>query len=127
MTNLIDDIKRDREAGTPGNWVVETYDAGDRSWWAGMPSVGADEEQDCSIVHWDGFVQKHWRSANGDNQIHANARRIARVPAMEDALIAAVEFVEDMQQVHDGFDLGEPHDHVGHYINKFMAALEAGQ
>lgn len=46
--------------------------------------------------------------------------------AMESALLAAVEFVEDMQQVHDGFDLGEPHDHIGHYINKFMTALEQG-
>jgi hypothetical protein len=61
---------------TPGPWHVVIDDDGNPL--SGRPSVSASDELDCSIVHWDGFVQEYWRSARGDKEIQANARHIAR-------------------------------------------------
>ena len=63
---------------TPGPWHVVIDDDGNPL--SGRPSVSASNDMDCTIVHWDGFVQKYWRSARGDNEIHANARLIAAAP-----------------------------------------------
>ena len=108
--SIFDDIERDAKAGTPGDWSVCEYDAGNILWWSGLPSVQANEEQDCAIVHWDGFVQEFWRSPNGDKQIQANARRIARVPQIERIALAAKMLAEiiDMPVQSHG-DLGRYH------------------
>lgn len=129
---LIDDIKRDQRQGTSGAWSICEYDAGDVDHWSGMPSVQAEDKYDCAIVHWDGFVQRFWRSANGDCQIHANARRIARVPAMEEALLAAVELADGFELLVQDLmnDEEADADNLADALCKLVdlrAALEAGQ
>lgn len=63
-------------AATQGEWSVFEYDAGSYIYDAGgfpTPSIQC-EEADCAIVHWDGFKQEYWVSANGNaKQIEANA------------------------------------------------------
>jgi len=70
--NLIDQIKADREAGTRGPWAQSRYEFGRI---VGPRSAVAD----CY-----GRFSGIWT-----NVVEANARRIARVPDMEAALIAA--------------------------------------
>lgn len=71
--SMIDDIKRDREAGTDGPWVVRTLE---NFGWNICHYLGGDKFDIFRI----GKV--------GDQ---ANAHRIARVPDMEAALIIAEE------------------------------------
>lgn len=80
---------------TRGPWSVCYYDAGDRDYYDHMgpcPSIQAPDDQDCAIVHWDGFKQQYWASANGNQkQIEANARLIAAAP---DLLAACQAYVK---------------------------------
>lgn len=69
---------------TPGPWHIVIDDDGNPL--SGRPMVAAAPELDCAIVHWDGFIQKYWRSARGDKEIHANARLIAAAPDLLEAL-----------------------------------------
>ena len=81
------------DAATPGPWAVVEYDAGDRAHYdhnGPCPSIQAPDDQDCAVVHWDGFKQKYWSAANGNQkQITANARAIATWPTLAAELIAA--------------------------------------
>lgn len=74
---------------TPGPWDVCFYDAGDKSYYdhnGPCPSVVA-RDHDCAVVHWDGFKNKYWSSANGNqSQIVANALLIASAPGLLEAL-----------------------------------------
>lgn len=83
---------------TPGPWRVVLYDCGDishRDHNGPCPGVFAAPEHDCAIVHWDGFKQEFWSSANGDQrQIEANAALISAAPDMLEALEAAVADLE---------------------------------
>ena len=86
--NLIEAIKADREAGTPGPWSMET------------------KRTSCGVCHQVGPWPHKWRAgdsmsaciyddypspAEGTDAMLSNARRIARVPDMEAALLAAAE------------------------------------
>lgn len=87
---LIDDIKRDREAGTPGDWSApEKY----------LSEVEA-ESGDTIASCWHEHAVGQKITLNGVlscslQESASNARRIARVPAMEEALL---EKVEDLQE-----------------------------
>ena len=72
---------------TPGPWRVIIDDDGNPL--SGRPGVFAADKYDCSIVHWDGFVQTYFRSARGDKEIHANARLIAAAPELFEQLVWA--------------------------------------
>ena len=75
------ELTRLAEAATPGPWTVFDYDCGDKPHYdhnGPCPSIQAPVDQDCAIVHWDGFKQEYWSSANGDpRRIEANAAFIA--------------------------------------------------
>jgi len=81
---IFDDIKRDREAGTPGDW--------DKSGSHRMETefgVYADSGRSiCSTGgYYDGLDQTHGQNVS-------NARRIARVPQLEAIALAAEELAE---------------------------------
>lgn len=93
---------------TPGPWSVVYYDAGDCDFYdhgGPCPSVQAPDEEDCAIIHWDGFKQKYWSSANGNQrQIEANAARIVACvnacegladPSVVPELVKALEIALD--------------------------------
>lgn len=71
---------------TKGPWSVFFYDCGDKSHYdhnGPCPSIVAPDDLDCDIVHWDGFKQEYWSSANGNqSQIVANAHLIAAAPEL---------------------------------------------
>lgn len=73
---------------TTGPWTVFYYDAGDRYYDRDgpCPSIQAPPEEDCAIVHWDGFKQSYWKSANSQEEIEANAQLMACAPEMLYAL-----------------------------------------
>lgn len=82
MTKIdIEQIKADREAGTHGPWhVIED--------WYGEDVEGYNINSPCSeIIGCEGLM--------GCKEI--DARRIARVPDMEDALIEVVELLESIR------------------------------
>jgi len=82
----IDAIKADREAGTPGPWSVFVDDSGDK--WTGWPlSVNCDSIDDKTVVRTGGFWPYEWDAKTSQHEAVANARRIARVPDLENAVI----------------------------------------
>ena len=87
--SMIDDIKRDREAGTDGPWRIKDCDSmGDRCTHY-YQEVWNDET--------DILVTTEVTRAHNDGGT-ANMRRIARVPDMEAALIEAVEALQAWDQ-----------------------------
>lgn len=87
---------------TPGPWRVVWYDCGDKPHYdhnGPCPLIDAPEDQDCAIVHWDGFKQQYWSSANGNQkQIEANAALIAAAPCMLAALTDAANLLSGIGQ-----------------------------
>lgn len=86
---LIERIKLDREAGTAGPWT-EMHDHPDPATAASLANIRS-EANECGyaadIAHVFGCDHTH----DGRQEQKHNARRIARVPEMEEALMAAVE------------------------------------
>lgn len=91
MTNLIDDIKRDLEAGTPGPWTASDWNLDDGPEMTTVGRVYKEEVTPRRSSIWPGGIahERVAETSDGANPL-ADARRIARVPAMEDALLAAV-------------------------------------
>ncbi len=85
--SLIDDIKRDREAGTPGPWHL--HDCKD---WDGRATYHYQEvwTEDCDVI-----AAEVYRAHNDGGS--ANMSRIARIPEMEAALLAAEELAEAVE------------------------------
>lgn len=80
---LIDDIKRDREAGTPGPWFFHRDEL--------MHEVHPMGSYDLIGIFTQDDTGNTWQADEG------NARRIARVPAMEEALLAAVDALKALK------------------------------
>lgn len=91
MNNLLDQIKADREAGTPGPWA-----------WEGGEMVCADGKV-IDHVSYEGM----WFARYDEAEDAANARRIARVPDMEAALLAAGELADAAGVMMDQCDDGD--------------------
>lgn len=118
-----DELKKLAEAATPGPWHVVYYDAGDkphRDHNGPCPGIFASEELDCAIIHWEGFKQEYWSSANGSQkQIQTNAELIAAAnPAAILKLLAInAELVEALKEISadyaDRFDLESPSTNPG--------------
>jgi hypothetical protein len=119
---------------TPEPWEVVIDDDGNPL--SGRPSIFAAPELDCGIVHWDGFVQPYWRSARGDNEIHANAARIVACvnalegianPAAIPMLVAEMKLIERRLRPHDEDDLEDDRrdKRIAHSIaRRALAALD---
>ena len=79
------------------------YDAGDCAHYdhnGPCPGIFPDDKYDTCVIHWDGFKQQYWSSANGDQrQIKANAAFIVRACnshyQLVDALREAIEELWD--------------------------------
>lgn len=94
MTDL-DELERLLAKATEGPWRVIDYDCGDTEHYdhnGPCPSIQAPDDQDCAIVHWDGFKQKYWSAANGNQrQIEANAALIVALRNAAPAMIAELK------------------------------------
>ena len=123
MTNLLEQIRRDREAGTSGPWAKDK--------WSCLKSSNGEV-----VTVW-GLGIAH---SNRDEETEANARRMARTPAMEEALLAAEELMEGaaaiMAMVESGAIRVRPSDReefmsglelLNDGDDAFRAALEVGQ
>ena len=106
MTETTQDLLARLTGFTPGPWESIIDDCGQL---AGRPGVSASADLDCSIVHWDGFVQHYWRSARGDKEIHANAALIAAAPDLHRiATEQAVEIERLREALEDAkYDLAQ--------------------
>lgn len=106
--NMIDQIKADREAGVPGPWAYEAH--GDTiQYGVGVCHAISDIEMAFPLSgHVDSDVMVTDTvcvEVNGQT----NARRIARVPDMEAALLAAADLADDdtiEQMIGDVFHVG---------------------
>ena len=99
--SLIDDIRKDREAGTPGRWKspYETWDHGwelqtpcDNTYQGVGPECADDSKTPIAIIGVNSAFGK-------DHILEANARRIARVPDLEAAYISAVEEIAELKAI----------------------------
>lgn len=129
MTN--DQLAALDRAATQGVWKSIFYDAGDRDYYdhnGPTPGIFCDEA-DCGIVHWDGFKQKYWSSANGHQaQIEANAALIvALVNAYRTGKLVLIDdgAVEDVARALAQENGSFPTDDWKHYTNRATAALAA--
>ena len=99
----------DTPAHTPLPWHVVEYDAGDCAHYdhnGPCPGIFPDDKYDTCVIHWDGFKQQYWSSANGDQrQIKANAAFIVRACnshyQLVDALREAIDAIEDDRGLDD--------------------------
>lgn len=102
---LADKLEALVKAATPGQWKLIHYDAGDCSYYDAngpCPGIFFSEQEDCGIVHWDGFKQQYWSAANGNQrQIEANATLIVELvnnlPAILRALRERDQAVEALE------------------------------
>ena len=83
MTDLINQIREDREKGTPGPWKWSWDDEPYMSWTL-SPGVLIAEETDGTPA--------------GDKIDQANARRIARVPDMEQTILDQAAEIERLRE-----------------------------
>ena len=110
---MIDAIKRDREAGTPGSWVAgksafEVFNAD-------HGSMNYEIASGYTLI-----------AALYSDDIGPDARRIARIPQMEAALLAAVELADCVEQDWQEASYAEFVE-MKDKLTAFRKALEAGQ
>ena len=89
----IEEMKRDREAGTPGPW-----------WLHGEMIFGPDDP----AVPWE-VAEAKADCGHGGCQTEPNARRIARVPTLEAEVLRLREALEECEEYFDNrADAGQP-------------------
>lgn len=94
--NIVDLIKQNREAGTPGKWQAP-YETCDNGWYLDTEGensyvgIGPACENQTQIPIAITAVE----SLRQDNKLDANAARIALVPDMEEVVLAAADVVVD--------------------------------
>lgn len=118
----IEEIRAALEGATPGPWRIVPYDAGDKDEWAmWTPMIDGSEDADRAVVHWAGFRQKYWQSADGkQSEIEANARLIALAPDMARIVLAAEELAYWVDKRRHS-----PGERVDFYNEKIAAASAA--
>lgn len=80
---------------TPGPWRIIPYDCGDDRVPDHTPMIDGPEEYDAAVIHWDGFKQRYWSSAHGDERvIDANAAFIVWCRNNVDLIIEALKRME---------------------------------
>lgn len=89
--SMIEDIKRDREAGTPGPWGNGRTGEEQRL----ILSRGGKGRYVCNVQIFQ--TPRHMGLWEEDSR-EANARRIARVPELEAALLAAEELADAVDE-----------------------------
>lgn len=104
---IFDDIRKDREAGTPGEWLMGYH--GDV--YTGEIRCALDSDYDGAIADWVGIF---------------DARRIARVPRLERIALAAEELAKRAQAVFISEYVNTKHiDAAKDYYDSNMNALAA--
>jgi hypothetical protein len=91
--SMIDDIKRDREAGTPGPWRIHVLTSVDPN--------GDEWETDVEVETSSGkYIHGHdlGYGCGVDNEVRTNARRIARLPDLEAKYIALKEAADGLAE-----------------------------
>jgi hypothetical protein len=87
MTDMIDQIRADREAGTPGPWRQDA-------------DHDICHDKDGDGVLWT-IAYPRWPDINDRHitweQCHADARRIARVPDLESAYLASAVRIDETE------------------------------
>jgi hypothetical protein len=106
--SLIDDIKRDRENGTPGPWVAK---------WPVSPDHPFIESV-CNFAE-KPSGDEYYMNVNGLCEAQ-DARRIARVPEMEAALLAADELADAVSDFLKG-----PYHELAQPLATYRKATEA--
>lgn len=107
--SLIEKIKADREAGTPGKWDWSGGDGPTNP--NATANIGIwsehrlNEAYEAEIEDPDDekWIAGIWGAIDGEDC--ANARRIARVPEMEAALLA---WTEAMAEANEAMEMGDP-------------------
>lgn len=103
--NLREELEGLAAKATPGDWRVFYYDCGDCAHYyhnGPCPSIMADKEQDCAVVHWDGFKQKYWSAANGNQgQIEANAALIVALRNNLPTILSALDEAEEVKRLRE--------------------------
>ena len=98
---IFDDIRKDREAGTPGDWRMHYDEDG----YTGEIRGTLDSDYDRCIADWVGIY---------------DARRIARVPRLERIALAA-------EQVVDAVLRSDPWEDIDAALAAFRAACGEGK
>jgi hypothetical protein len=96
---LIEQIKADREAGTAGPWA-KMHDHPDPAVAASLARIRSKDDRvwsgnEIALVFCCDYIN------DGRQEQEYNARRIARVPDMEEALLAADELADAIKAVID--------------------------
>lgn len=94
MTTLIDQIRKDREAGTDGPWKMETVRTSCGTCHKVGPFPPASENLRSLKRYTHACFYDDYPPGVGHPHLIANARRTARVPDMEAALLAAEELAD---------------------------------
>lgn len=104
---LIDDIKRDREAGTSGPWEKRSFQSGTvqvvlREWNNSKPDPTRDGSMYGYHSAYMTMYNIGWQDQDDtDREKSANASRIARVPEMEARILSDAEALKAADELAD--------------------------